>query len=240
MFEDSLVESSGKLAARHPFATVVSFAGQIIALSALLLLSLLYTETLPTQRWINVLQAPPPPPSAPASRSVAIASNRSGALSDPLVVPSEIPKSIGMVRTERTAPGTPPSGIAGDILGSVPENSIGIVNSLLRPATPVLPRFAPQKVRVSSGVAEGMLIHQVKPPYPVAAKMARVEGSVALQAVIGKDGSIQNLRVISGHPLLTSAALEAVKQWRYKPYYLNGEPVEVETQIVVNFLLTHD
>src|SRR5580700_6483297 len=89
MFEDSLVESSGKLAARHPFATVVSFAGQIIALSALLLLSLLYTETLPTQRWINVLQAPPPPPSAPASRSVAIASNRSGALSDPLVVPSE-------------------------------------------------------------------------------------------------------------------------------------------------------
>jgi protein TonB len=240
MFEDSLVESSGKLAARHPFATVVSFAGQIIALSALLLLSLLYTETLPTQRWINVLQAPPPPPSAPAPRSVAIASNRSGALSDPLVVPSEIPKSIGMVRTERTAPGTPPSGIAGDILGSVPENSIGIVNSLLRPATPVLPRLAPQKVRVSSGVAEGMLIHQVKPPYPAAAKMARVEGSVALQAVIGKDGSIQNLRVISGHPLLTSAALEAVKQWRYKPYYLNGEPVEVETQIVVNFLLTHD
>ena len=240
MFEDSLVESSGKLAARHPFATVVSFAGQIIVLSALLLLSLLYTETLPTQRWINVLQAPPPPPSAPASRSVAIASNRSGALSEPLVVPSEIPKSIGMVRTERTAPGTPPSGIAGDILGSVPENSIGIVNSLLRPATPVLPRLAPQKVRVSSGVAEGMLIHQVKPPYPAAAKMARVEGSVALQAVIGKDGSIQNLRVISGHPLLTSAALEAVKQWRYKPYYLNGEPVEVETQIVVNFLLTHD
>ena len=117
---------------------------------------------------------------------------------------------------------------------------MGIVNSLLRPATPVLPRLAPQKVRVSSGVAEGMLIHQVKPPYPVAAKMARVEGSVALQAVIGKDGSIQNLRVISGHPLLTSAALEAVKQWRYKPYYLNGEPVEVETQIVVNFLLTHD
>jgi periplasmic protein TonB len=240
MFEDSLVESSGKLAARHPFATVVSFAGQIIALSALLLLSLLYTETLPTQRWINVLQAPPPPPSAPAPRSVAIASNRSGAVSDALVVPSEIPKSIGMVRTQRTAPGTPPSGIAGDILGSVPENSIGIVNSLLRPATPVLPRLAPQKVRVSSGVAEGMLIHQVKPPYPVAAKMARVEGNPALQAVIGKDGSIQNLRVISGHPLLTSAALEAVKQWRYKPYYLNGEPVEVETQIVVNFLLTHD
>ena len=120
MFEDSLVESSGKLAARHPFATAVSFAAQIIVLSALLLLSLLYTETLPTQRWINMLQAPPPPPSAPAPRSVAIASNRSGALSDALVVPSEIPKSIADGSHERTAP-EPPSGIAGDILGSVPD-----------------------------------------------------------------------------------------------------------------------
>jgi protein TonB len=85
-----------------------------------------------------------------------------------------------------------------------------------------------------------MLVDQVKPQYPAAAKMARIEGRVLLQAVIGKDGSVQNLRVISGHPLLTSAALDAVKQWRYKPYYLNGEPAEVETQIVVNFLLTHD
>ena len=84
---------------------------------------------------------------------------------------------------------------------------------------------------------QGLLIHQVKPTYPPLAKQARIQGAVVLQAVIGKDGTIQNLRVVSGHPMLTPAAIDAVKQWRYKPYFLNGEPVEVETQITVNFTL---
>jgi protein TonB len=236
MFEDSLVESSGKLGVRHPVATAVSFIIQIIALSALLLLSLLYTESLPAQHWVKILQAPP---SAPAARRVTIATAQREGSPDALVVPREIPKSIATDRTERAAAGVP-KGIAGDILGSVPEDSVGIVNSLLRPATPVLPRLAPQKLRVSSGVAEGMLVYQVKPQYPAPAKLSRIEGRVSLQAVIGKDGTIENLRVISGHPLLAPAALDAVKQWRYKPYFLNGEPVEVETQIVVNFVLTHE
>ena len=95
-----------------------------------------------------------------------------------------------------------------------------------------------QKVRVSSGVAQGLLIREVKPEYPSLARQARIQGSVILQALIGKDGSVQNLRVISGHPMLVQAAMEAVKQWRYKPYYLNGEPVEVDTQITVNFTLS--
>ena len=94
-----------------------------------------------------------------------------------------------------------------------------------------------QKVRVSPGVAQGLLIREVKPEYPSLARQARIQGSVILQALIGKDGSVQNLRVISGHPMLVQAAMEAVKQWRYKPYYLNGEPVEVETQVNVNFTL---
>jgi protein TonB len=80
-------------------------------------------------------------------------------------------------------------------------------------------------------------VHQVKPNYPPLARQARVQGSVVLQAVISKDGTIQNLRVVSGHPMLVQSALDAVKQWRYKPYFLNGEPVEVETSITVNFTL---
>jgi protein TonB len=82
-----------------------------------------------------------------------------------------------------------------------------------------------------------LLIHQVKPSYPPLARQARIQGTVVLQAVIGKDGSIQGLKVVSGHPMLAPAALEAVKQWKYKPYYLNGEPVEVDTTINVNFTL---
>ena len=72
---------------------------------------------------------------------------------------------------------------------------------------------------------------------PQLARTARIQGAVLLQAEISKSGDIQNLRVISGHPMLIQSALEAVKQWKYKPYYLNGEPVEVETQIQVNFSL---
>jgi len=86
-------------------------------------------------------------------------------------------------------------------------------------------------------VSEGLLVHQVKPNYPALAKQARIQGSVVLQAAIGKDGSIQNLRLVSGHPMLAPAAIEAVKQWKYRPYFLNGEPVEVDTQITVNFTL---
>ena len=101
-----------------------------------------------------------------------------------------------------------------------------------------MPKVAVQKLRVSSGVAQGLLIHEVKPQYPTLARQARIQGTVVLQAVIGKDGTVQNLHVVSGHPMLTQAAIDAVKQWRYKPYYLNGEPVEVNTQISVNFTLT--
>ena len=95
----------------------------------------------------------------------------------------------------------------------------------------------PSKVRISSGVAQGLLIREIKPSYPTLAVQARVQGSVLLQAVIAKDGTVHDLRVVSGHPLLVKAALDAVRQWRYKPYLLNGQPVEVDTQIVVNFTL---
>jgi TonB family protein len=95
----------------------------------------------------------------------------------------------------------------------------------------------PQRVRVSQDVSQGLLIHRVQPMYPPLARQARIQGAVILQAEIGKDGTIENLRLISGHPLLVQAAMDAVKQWRYKPYFLYGEPVAVETQITVNFTL---
>ena len=101
-----------------------------------------------------------------------------------------------------------------------------------------VPKVAtPKRVRVSQGVSEGLLVHKVTPTYPPLAKSARVQGSVVLQASIGKDGSIQNLKVVSGHPMLSAAALEAVKQWKYKPYFLNGQAVDVDTTITVNFTL---
>ena len=93
------------------------------------------------------------------------------------------------------------------------------------------------RVRVSQGVMQGMVVSKVQPIYPPDAKAARIQGSVVIAAIIGKDGNIQNVRLISGHPLLAPAAIDAVKQWKYRPYLLNGQAVEVDTQMTVNFWL---
>lgn len=100
------------------------------------------------------------------------------------------------------------------------------------------PRPQPSRVRVSQGVMQGMVVAKVQPSYPPDAKTARIQGSVILAVIIGKDGSVQGERLVSGHPSLAPAAMDAVKQWKYRPYVLNGTPVEVDTQITVNFTLS--
>jgi protein TonB len=114
-----------------------------------------------------------------------------------------------------------------------------VITEIARSVPPtVVKPAAPQKLRVPSGVAAGMLIYQLKPAYPRLAAQARIQGTVVLQAVIAKDGTVHDLHVISGHPMLLPAAIEAVRQWRYRPYLLNNEPVEVDMQINVNFTLS--
>jgi len=157
-----------------------------------------------------------------------------------LRTPTKIPQKIQIIKEEEAPPPSAMGGVAGGVPGGVPGGSMGgVIGGIIgQTATSVVPKVAtPQRVRVSQGVSEGLLVHQVKPNYPALAKQARIQGSVVLQAAIGKDGSIQNLRLVSGHPMLAPAAIEAVKQWKYRPYFLNGEPVEVDTQITVNFTL---
>jgi protein TonB len=89
-----------------------------------------------------------------------------------------------------------------------------------------------------SRMMEGNLVLRVQPAYPLLARQVRVQGLVVLRAVISRDGTIENLQVLSGHPMLVQAAVDAVRQWRYRPYVLNGEPVEVETEVKVNFILS--
>jgi len=97
------------------------------------------------------------------------------------------------------------------------------------------PEEPPKRLRVSSGVAEGLKTHNVTPKYPVEARQQRIEGDVLLQATIDTKGNLGKLKAIQGDPILVAAALDAVKQWRYRPYMLKGEPVEVETTIRVQF-----
>jgi periplasmic protein TonB len=158
-----------------------------------------------------------------------------------LRTPTKIPKKVEMIKEDEAPPPVmATSGVVGGVPGGVPGGQMGGVIGGIISSTPVaVPKVAtPQRIRVSSGVQSGLLVRKVQPNYPPLARQARIQGVVVLQAEISKDGSIQNLQLISGHPMLAPAAIEAVKQWKYKPYLLNGEPVEVETQVQVNFTLS--
>jgi TonB family protein len=133
------------------------------------------------------------------------------------------------VRANFTLADKPPaSGIAGDIPGgALPEHTGGIADSSLLPG----------RVRVSSGVESGLLLKKVPPVYPQDAKDAHIQGAVVMKTVIDKEGNVAHIELYSGHPMLAPAALDAVRQWKYRPYLLNRQPVEVETEVQVNFTL---
>jgi TonB family protein len=150
------------------------------------------------------------------------------------------PRQVSGSITPVAKQGPPPGTAAGmqDLTPPVLPNLLANNVPKIAGDIPVAARtIANERLKVSSGVAQGSLIRQVNPRYPQQAVQARVEGTVVLQAVIGKDGSVQDLRALSGSPLLVQPAMDAVRQWRYKPYQLNGKPVEAQTQINVKFTL---
>ena len=243
MFEDSLVESGGKLKTNRGATTFLSFILEFLFLGVLVLLPLIFTEALPTKQLLTTLTAPPPPPPPPpppAAAPVVVKKIQSELDNGQLRTPTAIPKKIQMIKEDEPPPTAGPAGVVGGVPGGVPGGAIGgVLGSVMSSVPTAVPKVAtPQRVRVSQGVSQGLLVHKVQPEYPPLARQARIQGVVVLQALIGKDGNIQNLHVVSGHPMLTNSALQAVKEWRYKPYYLNGEPVEVETTINVNFTLS--
>ena len=151
-----------------------------------------------------------------------------------------------MIREEEAPPQiSSGGGVIGGVPGGIPGGQLGgviggIVSSVSN--TAMVPKLAapliPKRIRVSQGVTKGMLVSKVEPRYPIIAVGARVQGIVILSAIISKNGQIDNLTVVSGHPMLVQAAIDAVKQWRYRPFLLNGEPVEVETTVTVTFQLS--
>jgi protein TonB len=240
MFEDSLIESGNKLKTKRLWTSIVSFIGQFALIGVLILIPLIYTDALPKTQLMTFLVAPPPPPPPPPppAAPVKVVKMVSEVVNGQLRAPTKIPQKIQMIKEEENPPDL--GGVSGGVPGGIPGGAAGgVMGSILSSTQVAVPKVAtPQRVRVSTGVATGLLIRKVTPNYPQLAKQARIQGSVVLQAEISKDGTIQNLQLISGHPMLAPAAIEAVKQWRYKPYLLNGEPVAVETQVVVNFSLS--
>lgn len=235
MFEDSLMESAGKIRTRT-WTKVVSFVLQALLIGFVILLPLIYTEALPSRLLNSMVIAPPPPPPPPPPPApmVKVTPHVSEVVNGEVRAPSKIPKKINMVEEHEAPP--PSTGVIGGVVGGVPGGSAGgVIGGLISSTAPPPKVATPQKVRISEGVSNGNLVHRVEPQYPQMAKIAHIQGDVVIQAVISKAGAIENLRVTQGHPMLMQAALDAVKQWKYKPYLLNGEPVEVETTITVRF-----
>lgn len=254
MFEDVFVDDRAKT--RKPWTVLVSFFLQCILVIIAVLVPLIYTDTLPRTQLTSFLVAPPPPPPPPPPpaaapvRAVKIIPRQFDA--GRLMAPKAIPKEIAMIKEDELPPpsaggvgvvGGVPGGVAGGTSGGVIGGIIGAVPTAAPPPPPppkveVAKPKEIQRIRVGGNVQAAKLIRQPKPVYPPLAKQARIQGVVRLNAIIGSDGKIANLTVVSGHPLLIPSALEAVKQWVYQPTLLNGEPVEVVTQIDVNFTLT--
>jgi protein TonB len=224
---------------------------QLFVIGLLLLLPLWFTDVLPKQQLLVFLEAPPPPPpppppaasTPPTTKVVKVTSN---IVSGRLRAPSRIPAKVQMIKEDDAPPpvattggviGGVPGGIPGGQLGGVIEGIISASSSLA--AAPALSKPVPvvQRIRISQGVTQGLLIFRIEPTYPPLAQQARIQGVVVMTALIDKSGNVQRLQVVSGQPLLAPAAIEAVKQWRYKPFVLNGQPLEVETTVTVNFHL---
>src|SRR5579863_735130 len=244
MFEDSLLESGGRLKTKRGRTTTFAIILEIGLIGLMVLMPLIFTEALPKQQLMTFLVAPPPPPPPPppAAAPVKIVKViQTDIVNGQLRTPTKIPKKIEMIKEDEAPPPVmAAAGVVGGVPGGVPGGSMsGVLGGIVNSTAVAVPKIAtPQRVRVSSGVSQGLLVRRVNPTYPPLARQARIQGVVVLQAQISKDGSIENLQLISGHPMLAPAAIEAVKQWKYKPYLLNGEPVEVDTQVQVNFTLS--
>jgi protein TonB len=249
MFEDSLLESGGRFRKqRNPWVTVASFALEAAVVGLLVLVPLIYTEALPVGAMASVFttitapMSPSPnlgdPGPRPPAREPAPSNFRDGQL----VFSGRIPSTIANLHEDLTQP---PGGFADSsnvCVGCIPGLATGpqnpVLTAMFKPP-PVIATVKPQArpTPVSSVLIEGLLIRRITPLYPELAKRARVQGSVVLAATISREGTIENLTTLSGHPLLVASALAAVRQWRYRPYILNKEPVEVETTVTVNFTL---
>jgi protein TonB len=249
LFSDSLLEF-GAQRRRKTFATITSFLLNVLAIGTLLVLPLCFTEELPKAQLLTFLLAPPPPPPPPPAAAQQMSKILKQIQTDVLSngglrTPTRIPQKVQMIREEEAPPPMAVSGgVVGGVPGGIPGGQLGGVIGGIVAATsnfsavPKLALATPQRVRISQGVTKGLMIHRVEPRYPPLAMQARIQGDVVLRAVIDKNGNIQDLQLISGHPMLVPSAIEAVKQWRYKPYLLNGSPVEVDTTITVIFSLT--
>jgi periplasmic protein TonB len=243
VFEQSLLLNQDS---KRPWNFLASLSAELFVISLVLLIPLLYRDHLPAVHWKDILVGPapsaPPPQQpvahAPSTTSITLSSapHRSFHWD-----PSAKPSSASDTPVD-FAPEAPPS-LGPGIGAGGSTNMFGrFIPNIVAPPPPKplidTPKTPSPPISVGGDVQMAKLVRKVIPEYPPLAKSARISGLVRLIGTIGKDGAIRNLQLVSGHPMLARAALEAVRQWVYKPTLLNGMPVEVIAPIEVNFTLS--
>ena len=234
MFERIEVASPAR-----PWATALAFLVNATALMLAILIPMLKPDRLPAFNF-RTLTPPYNAPSAevPVETHTQLAPGPVAALNDTAFrAPSAIPNHVHDAPDQPAGPPHPyiPGAPTGDRIG-IEGLPIAITTNPPPIATTVQPTRPKTPLNISH-LDEGMLIRRVQPAYPQVAKLTHTQGTVVLSALIGTRGDIEAVQVIKGHPLLAGAAVEAVRQWRYRPYILNGSPIEVRTQVTVNFSL---
>ncbi|MFZ0636649.1 MAG: energy transducer TonB [Candidatus Acidiferrales bacterium] len=243
MFDDLVESSVIRKKTNKSWTVALSAIIQGAILFVLVLIPLIYTEALPKQLLTTFLvaPAPPPPPPPPAAAVQRIVKPVARIIqAGKMMAPTVIPKKVEMIKEEELPPDVGAAGVVGGVPGGIPGGSAGgVLGGIIGgvgsgPPPPPRPQG---RIRVGGNVQAARMLRQVQPMYPQIAKTAHVQGTIILHAIIAKDGTVQELQYISGPPLLMKAAMDAVREWRYQPTQLNGEPVEVDTTISVIFTL---
>jgi periplasmic protein TonB len=243
MFDDLVISSAHPTLTHKPWTVALSAVIQAVIVGVFILIPLLVTEALPKEMVTTFLvaPAPPPPPPPPAPKVEIVKPVAHLIQAGKLTAPTVIPKKVNIIKEEAQPPDMGAVGVVGGVPGGMPGGSAGGVLGGIIGGTnggpPPPPPKTPDRIRVGGNVQQANLIHQVMPMYPEIAKTAHIQGTVILHAIISKEGTVQELQYISGPPLLMRSAMDAVRQWRYRPTLLNGEPVQVDTTISVVFTL---
>jgi periplasmic protein TonB len=241
MFEDSLVESAALLRTHNRWPAIVSITAQLCAAALILTLPLLHPELLPMPNVLPAVLAPPRLPVPPPPQPVHLEARPHVPTTSAPPAPS-VPRSEPLF-TSPIHPNGPPVDappITGIDIGNIHSSLAPGINNAV-PAGPNISVGPPaastssKRLNVSSGVLAGYLMAPIRPEYPQIAKITHTEGTVIIEAVISRTGSIESTRVLSGPPMLQEAALAAVRQAHYRPFLLNGQPTEVQTTITINF-----
>jgi protein TonB len=230
------LENTWNQSARRRWTTLASFTLQALGLSLVFLIPLLLVQGPPLLRWLDLPVLMPPPAPAPTTRErhpIRSTNLNDGHITEPRLVPPTIEQVADA--PVGAALNLDSIGVEGGI-GNSTRSVIGSMGPTAAVAPPP-PPIPTRPLRVSRW-AEGNVIYRVQPDYPPMAREAGIHGTVELRAIISKAGTIENLVVVAGHPMLVRSAINAVRQWRYRPYLLNNEPIEVETEITVNFVLS--